>query len=163
MKRIDPLFPNLVTLSLVFLGWTAQASVPQAFLYSTAGRGIQDGSLSADKCTLMIRKSFVAYDSCVTAAQDGNRGKGGDPRYFDTGLFFSAWVQMDMNVRPDWPSKTGEDKQRLADAKPLAIKYLKLYRETQKKAAVTDEQVIVVTGLNPEQFQTKLKAADHGY
>ncbi len=162
MRRTDSVL-LVVTLNLVLLGWTSRAAVPPAFFSSPTGQDIQHGSVAADKCSLQIRKSAQAYESCVTAAQDTNRGKGGDSRSFEAGLFFSAWQQMDGIVRPDFPPSSEEDRRYLATFKPLAVKYLKLYREVQKKAGVTDEQVIVGTGLNLDMFETKLAAADHGY
>lgn len=163
MKRMNCVFPITVTLSLVSLGCTAEAAVSPAFFYSPAGQNIKQASIAADRCTLTLLKSLAAYESCVTAALDKNHGLGGDMRSFDAALFFNAWQQMDGIVRPLFPTKSEEDERRRADAKPLAVKYLKLYREAQKKAALTDEQVIVGTGLDLEVFKTKLAAADHGY
>jgi hypothetical protein len=162
MSRTDAVL-LILTLNLVLIGGTSKAAVPPSFFSSPTGQDIQRGSVAAGKCSRQILKSPGAYESCVTAAQDTNRAKGGDPRSFEAGLFFSAWQQMDMNVRPDFPPSSEEDRRYLATLKPLAVKYLQLYREAQKKAGVTDEQVIVGTGLNLETFQTKLAAAAHGY
>ena len=154
-----------VTLTLALAGWTADAAVPPAFFSSPMGKEIERGNDAGDACgsALLIRKSAAAYDSCVTAAQDKNRQTGGDSRGFDAGLFFSVWQQMDGIARPDWAPDSEESKQLMAYSKPLAVKYLKLYREAQNKAGVTDEQVIVITRLNLDMFKAKLAAAEHGY
>jgi hypothetical protein len=72
-------------------------------------------------------------------------------------------MQMDGIARPDWKPDSEETKRQMAYSTPLAVKYLKLYREAQKKAGVTDEQVITISRLNMDMFKDKLALAEHGY
>ena len=140
------------------------AAVPAAFFSSSLGKYIGRGSAAGDECggALLIPKPAAAYDSCVTAAQMKNRQNGEDSRGFDAGLFFSAWQQMDGIARPDWVPDTEAGKQRMGDAKSLAVKYLALYRDVQHKAGVTDEQVIAINRLDMDLFKARLAAAEHG-
>ena len=72
-RRSDPVF-LILTLHLVLLGWTSTAAVPPAFFSSPAGRDIQRGSVAADNCSLQIRQSAQAYESCGVDRQCSSAG-----------------------------------------------------------------------------------------
>lgn len=103
------------------------------------------------------------YDACITSAQQKNRQKVGDATGFEVGLYMMAWFAMDSLARPDYPPSTDKLKKAQVDATPLAAKYFKLYRAAQKKAGISDAQVLHVTLLDHDLLTPKIAAADRGY
>jgi hypothetical protein len=165
VKRMGLTLLILMSLNLATSDWTVKAAVPPEFFRSPMGIEIGRGNDAGNECavSLAIRKSAAAFDSCATAALEKGHQKGGDSRGFDAGFFFGVWQQMDSYARPDWAPDSDEEKQIMAWSKPLAIKYLKQYRQAQQEAGVSDEQVIAITRLNMDMFKDRLAAAEHGY
>jgi hypothetical protein len=102
---------------------------------------IQRGRDAAEKCSADLPHGLGPFDKCVTNAQADNRQKMGQGfEAFDTGLYFSAWMNMDVLVSSNKGGLLVNDKLARISEKG----YWDEYRESRNKIGTTDDAVIAV-------------------
>jgi hypothetical protein len=95
------------------------------------------------------------YTQCIFAVEARNQQTVVDYKPFDTGLFFKAWIAMDLLGNPTAtdPSSTPE---AAAAARQQAASMYTVYRADQRKVGVTDEQMIAISGLPKSMLESRL-------
>ena len=93
---------------------------------------------------------------CTFAIEEKNRQKVVDYNAFDVGLFFNAWLTMDIFANPSGPPDNDLAKSVAAASHSEAAKMLTVYRSLRKKVGVTDEQVIAISGMSKNLLEARL-------
>jgi hypothetical protein len=79
-----------------------------------------------------------------------------DYKPFDTGLFFKAWIAMDLLGNPSGASDAGSTTPAAAAARHQAASMYTVYRADQRKVGVSDEQMIAISGLSKSMLESRL-------
>jgi hypothetical protein len=151
----------LLALYLSVVSLVAGAASKEPFADSRPGKEIRRGDDAADDCGGLKAFKTAEYDACITSAEK-SRPQDVDVNAFNTGLYFAAWFTLDGMFQPLIPSMTTTT-HATGDPKPLAAKYFKLWRDGQKRAGVSDEQMCEATLLDPTIYKQHVAVAEHGY
>jgi hypothetical protein len=79
-----------------------------------------------------------------------------DYQPFDLGLFFAAWINMDVVAYPTNPIQNAYAQERYASARREAEAMYKIFRDHQKKVGVTDEQIVSASGMKKDHLIARL-------
>jgi hypothetical protein len=96
------------------------------------------------------------YAHCVFTIENRNRQRLLDYNPFDIGLFFKAWVVMDERSSSSSPADNDDAKQLAAANLHQAASLYTVYRAYQRKVGVTDDFVIAVSGMPPNQVESRI-------
>jgi len=144
-------------------------SIP--FLTPVAASSAADQSAALDSTSTLeteIRRGVEAESACsaITVAQDyvqcifaveaRNQQKVVDYKPFDTGLFFKAWIAMDLLGNPSGPANPNSEPQAVAAGRHQAASMYTVFRADQRKIGVTDEQMIAASGMSKSILEPRL-------
>jgi hypothetical protein len=119
----------------------------------TVGTEIKRGVDAANACDTSAMEP-LNYALCIQGIDDRNAQKVVDSKPFDVGLYFAAWLSMDiigsMPASNDFARHLGE-----AGHSEAASMYI-IYRDFQRKLGVTDDDVITASWKNKDAVEARL-------
>jgi len=96
------------------------------------------------------------YVQCIFAIEARNQQNVVDYKPFDTGLFFRAWIAMDLLGNPSTPPDDDLAKQVAAAGRHQAESMYTVFRADQRKVGVADEQLIEISGMSKGNLESRL-------
>jgi len=149
---------NWRLLSILFLTpLTASSAADQSAAIdstSTLETEIRRGVYAESACAaIAVAQDYVR---CIFAVEARNQQKVVDYKPFDTGLFFRAWIAMDLLGNPRSSADSSSSPQAAEAARQQAASMYTVFRADQRKVGVTDEQMIAASGMSKSILESRL-------
>jgi hypothetical protein len=122
----------------------------------TVATEIKRGSDAAWQCDSVMTNA-LDYARCIFKVEELNRQKVVDYQPFDLGLFFAAWLNLDITAG-SVKKVMGEDSTRFQDAYREADSMFTLFSSVQAEMKVSDKQLINITKMNQDLVNNKLSS-----
>jgi hypothetical protein len=120
----------------------------------TPGAEIKRGIDAASACSGTLSASD--YVHCIFAVEARNQPMVVDYKPFDTGLFFKAWITMDLRANPTQPPANDLEIQGVEAARHQSASMYIVFRADQRKVGVADEQLIDASNLPKSLVESRL-------
>jgi hypothetical protein len=99
----------------------------------------------------------LAFPQCVFAIEGKNRQKVVEYQPFDLGLFFEAWIRMDVAGFPSQELQSDLAQSHYTSARRQAKAMYGVFRDYQTKLGVTDEQLISLSDYKKDHLRQRLE------
>jgi hypothetical protein len=142
------------TLILAAAGYSAVDAVAQVDTTPNLESELRRGMDAAGACP--STSAAQDYAKCIFAISARNQQTVVDYKPFDTGLFFKAWIAMDLLGNSGTPADTDLAMQSVAAARHQAASMYTVFLADQRKVGATDEQMIAASGLSKSMLESRL-------
>jgi hypothetical protein len=149
---------NWLTLGILLLTPVGASSAADQSLItdsaSTLETEIKRGVQAESACSAIADAEDYAH--CIFAVEARNQQKVVDYKPFDTGLFFKAWITLDLLGNPGGPADTRSASPAAAAARQQAASLYTVFRADQRKVGATDELMIAASGMPSSILESRL-------